>query len=102
MEPQSEPQSEQTEIKRLKKERVGVVVSNRQNKTIIVRIDRKTVHPKYRKTILRSKKFHVHDEKNEAKEGDMVKIIETRPLSKLKRWRLLAIVREAISKEVTP
>ncbi len=86
--------SEETEKSQgLRKERVGVVVSDCQEKTIIIRVDRKTAHKKYKKILVRSKRFHVHDEKNEAKLGDVVKIVETRPLSKLKRWRLTEIIR---------
>jgi small subunit ribosomal protein S17 len=79
----------------LRKERVGVVVSAPQQKTITVRIDRHVPHAKYGKVVTRSKNFHAHDERNEAREGDMVRIQETRPLSKLKRWRLIEIVRKA-------
>jgi small subunit ribosomal protein S17 len=78
-----------------RKERQGVVVSDVQDKTIVVRIQRTTTHPLYGKTLRVSKKYHVHDEANEAKVGDTVRIIETRPLSKLKRWRLAEIVERA-------
>ena len=74
------------------KQRVGVVLSNKMQKTIVVQIKRKAPHPLYGKVIEKAAKFKVHDEKNEAKPGDTVKIIETRPLSKEKRWRLLEIV----------
>ncbi len=76
-----------------RKLRIGEVVSDVQDKTIVVRVDRRTAHPVYKKVITRSKKFHVHDPENEAHKGDVVRIVETRPLSKLKRWRLLEIVR---------
>ena len=79
----------------LRKIRTGTVVSANSEKTIAVRVDRRTQHVRYKKVITRSKKFHVHDERNEAKVGDTVKIRETRPLSKLKRWRLIEIIRRA-------
>jgi small subunit ribosomal protein S17 len=78
-----------------RKERQGVVVSDKQDKTIVVRIDRRTTHPLYGKSLRVSKKYHVHDESNEAGVGDTVLIAETRPLSKLKRWRLASIVERA-------
>jgi small subunit ribosomal protein S17 len=78
-----------------RKVRQGVVVSDVQDKTIVVRVQRTTTHPLYNKTIRVSKKYHVHDEANEAKVGDTVRIIETRPLSKLKRWRLAEVVERA-------
>ncbi len=76
----------------LRKERVGIVLSNKMQKTIVVRISRKARHPKFGKVIEKSNKFKVHDEKNEAKIGDRVRIVETRPLSKDKRWRLVEII----------
>lgn len=76
-----------------RKKRIGTVISNRMQKTIIVRIDRKVKHPVYKKVISRSSKVMVHDEKNEAKIGDRVRIAETRPLSKNKRWRLVEIIK---------
>ncbi len=84
-----------TEERAARKERVGVVVSDKQDKTIVVQIDRTTTHPLYSKTIKRAKKYHVHDEDNTANEGDTVRIVETRPLSKTKRWRLAEIVERA-------
>ncbi|MEX0855977.1 MAG: 30S ribosomal protein S17 [Gemmatimonadota bacterium] len=75
-----------------RKVRQGVVVSDRGEKTIVVRVDRNIRHPLYHKAMVRSKKFHVHDEKNEYRVGDVVRIQETRPLSKLKRWRVLDLV----------
>ena len=78
-----------------RKERQGVVVSKSGNKTIVVQVERRKQHPLYRKTIRESRKFHVHDEKNEAGTGDKVRIVETRPLSKRKRWRLVAIVKRS-------
>ena len=75
-----------------RKEKVGVVVSDKMQKTIVVRIERKALHPLYGKVISKANKFKVHDEKNEAKVGDRVRIVETRPLSKDKRWRLVEIL----------
>lgn len=77
------------------KERTGTVVSAACDKTIVVRVDRTTTHPLYQKSIKRSKKYHAHDEENQARPGDVVRIQETRPLSKLKRWRLVEILRRA-------
>ncbi len=88
--------SNQTVRPNLRKERVGVVLSDKMNKTIVVQIKRKALHPNYGKVIEKAGKFKVHDEKNEAKVGDRVRIAETRPLSKEKRWRLVEILgREA-------
>ncbi|MCO6498218.1 MAG: 30S ribosomal protein S17 [Chitinophagaceae bacterium] len=79
----------------LRKVRTGVVSSNKMDKTITVVIERKVKHPLYGKFVKKSKGFHAHDEKNECNIGDVVKIMETRPLSKTKRWRLLEIVERA-------
>ncbi len=88
--------SEATETKRgLRKTRTGTVISAGQDKTIVVSVDRKTAHKIYKKVITSSKKYYVHDEANEAKKGDTVSIIETRPMSKLKRWRLVEITHRA-------
>ena len=78
-----------------RKERTGVVQSTKQDKTIVVRIERRTVDPTYGKTITKSKKFQVHDEDNTAGVGDTVRIVETRPLSRTKRWRLAEVVERA-------
>ena len=78
-----------------RKPRVGVVISSKMAKTIVVRVDRRTTHAKYHKIMTRWKHYYVHDEKNEAKPGDRVEIVETRPLSKLKRWRLVSILQQA-------
>ncbi len=83
---------ESTENRGIRKQRTGVVVSDAQDKTIVVRVDRLAKHKKYKKIIRVSKKYYAHDENNEAKAGDTVSIMETRPLSKLKRWRLTSIV----------
>jgi small subunit ribosomal protein S17 len=77
-----------------RKEVVGEVISNRMNKTIVVEVTRKKSHPLYRRVISIGKKFYAHDEKNEAHVGDVVRLEETRPLSKLKRWRLKEIIRK--------
>jgi small subunit ribosomal protein S17 len=75
---------------------VGVVVSDKQNKTVIVRVDRRLTHPMYGKSVARSQKYYAHDEKNEFKVGDIVRITETRPLSKLKRWRVVGLVERPV------
>ena len=75
-----------------RKERTGVVISDAMDKTIVVRVERKTRHPLYGKEMRQNKSFYAHDEDNKAKAGDRVTIVETRPLSKLKRWRLVKIV----------
>jgi small subunit ribosomal protein S17 len=82
--------SEASRAKR--KERVGEVISNKMTKTIIVRIERRFPHPTYKKVVTGYKKLYAHDEKGEAKVGDHVRLEETRPLSKTKRWRLVEIV----------
>ena len=76
-----------------RKQRTGIVVSDKMNKTIIVKVERLTTHNLYKKVIKRSKKFKVHDEENKAKIGDKVRIGETRPFSKEKRWRLIEIIK---------
>jgi small subunit ribosomal protein S17 len=78
-----------------RKERTGVVVSDVQNKTIVIEVTRRTPHPRYKKVIKVKKKYTAHDEQNEAKIGDTVRVGETRPLSKAKRWRLLEIISHA-------
>ena len=78
-----------------RKVRVGTVVSDKMHKTVVVAVERRTAHPVYGKRITQTKKFHAHDEENEAREGDTVRIEETRPLSKTKRWRLVEIVERA-------
>lgn len=79
----------------LRKKRIGRVVSDKMEKTIVVAVETKVRHPLYGKTINRTTKFKVHDEKNEAKINDRVSIMETRPLSKDKRWRLVEIIERA-------
>ncbi|NOX90503.1 MAG: 30S ribosomal protein S17 [Calditrichaeota bacterium] len=76
----------------LRKVRIGTVVSNKMDKTITVAVERKYKHPIYGKFVTKTVKFKAHDEKNECSEGDVVRIMETRPLSKTKRWRLVEII----------
>ncbi len=78
-----------------RQERRGVVVSAAMDKTIVVRVDTVKAHPKYKKVVRRSHRFHAHDEQNQAKAGDVVRIVETRPLSKTKNWRLAEVVEAA-------
>ena len=79
----------------LRKTRIGLVTSNRMDKTITVAVERRVKHPIYGKFVKKTTKFHAHDEKNECTLGDTVRIMETRPLSKLKRWRLVEVVEKA-------
>jgi small subunit ribosomal protein S17 len=88
----SAPQSD-SETRALRKTRVGEVISDKMDKTVVVKAITRVPHPKFGKIIKQVKKFHVHDEKNEAKVGDRVSIMETRPLSRLKRWRLVEVIR---------
>jgi small subunit ribosomal protein S17 len=76
----------------IRKKREGVVVKDSMNKTIIVKVTRLMQHPRYKKIVKVTKKYYAHDEKNTAKIGDKVRIIESKPLSKLKRWRLLEVI----------
>lgn len=84
-------ESEKTK-RALRKQRHGVVVSRSGNKTVVVLVERRKQHPLYKKVIRQFKKYHVHDEKNEANVGDKVTIVETRPVSKLKRWRITGVI----------
>lgn len=84
-----------TQVKKNIKEFVGVVVSDKMDKTVVVAVERKMSHPLYGKQIKKTKKFHAHDEENRCKVGDVVKIRESRPLSKLKRWVVVEIVKPA-------
>ena len=87
---------EQTTTERSRRKvRVGVVVSDKMDKTVLVRIDRKVRHPLYKKTVARSNKLAAHDETNDAHVGDAVRLVETRPTSKTKRWRVVEIVERA-------
>ena len=84
-----------SENRNSRKVRQGVVVSDANDKTIVVSVESRKPHPVYKKMISTTKKFHAHDENNEAGVGDTVQIMETRPMSKLKRWRLVKIVEKA-------
>ena len=83
------------EDRKIRKQKVGVVTSNKMDKTITVSVERRLRHPMYGKFVKKSKKFHAHDDTNECGIGDTVRIMETRPLSKLKRWRLVEVVEKA-------
>lgn len=83
------------EERNLRKERVGIVVSDKMDKTVVVAVIDKSKHPLYKKTITRTKKFKAHDENNECREGDTVRIVETRRLSATKNWRVAEIVEKA-------
>ena len=82
-------------VRNLRKQKTGVVVSDKMDKTIAVKVERRLMHPLYGKFVKRSKKFFAHDEENTCKVGDVVRIMETRPLSKMKRWRLVEILERA-------
>ena len=79
-----------------RKERLGKVISNKMTKTIIVRVERRFPHPRYKKVVTGYSKFYAHDEKSEAKVGDRVRIRETRPLSKMKNWRLIEVIEKNV------
>ncbi|MFA6815430.1 MAG: 30S ribosomal protein S17 [Lentisphaeria bacterium] len=81
----------------LRKVLSGTVVGDKMDKTIIVKVDRRMTHPLYGKVVKVTKKYYAHDANNEARIGDVVKLMETRPLSKLKRWRLISIERRAVT-----
>jgi small subunit ribosomal protein S17 len=85
-----------TESRGNRKERIGEVLSSKMAKTIIVRVERRFPHPQFKKVVRQYKKFYAHDEKSEAKPGDRVRIEETRPLSKTKRWRLVEVVKRNV------
>jgi small subunit ribosomal protein S17 len=78
-----------------RKIRQGVVISDKMDKTVVVLVERRTTHPLYRKTVTRSEKYHAHDEANDVNVGDSVRIAETRPLSKTKRWRVVEVIERA-------
>jgi len=86
----------------LKSQKVGEVVSTKMQKTIVVEVSRRVPHPLYKRIIGKRKKFYAHDEEGTAKPGDVVRIVECRPLSKLKRWRLVEVVRRAVQVAVKP
>src|SRR5580658_5744419 len=81
-----------TEERGHRKERIGEVISNKMTKTIVVRVERRFPHPRYKKVVTGYSKFYAHDEKSEARVGDRVRIRETRPMSKLKNWRLVEVI----------
>ena len=87
--------AEQAQAQGLRNEKVGQVVSARMQKTIVVEVSRRVPHPLYKRIINKRKKFYAHDEQGQARVGDVVRIVECRPLSKLKRWRLVEVVRRA-------
>lgn len=88
-------QVEQVEARNRRKTRVGVVTSDKSDKTVTVVVQRQFAHRLYGKQVKRTKKYHVHDETNEYKQGDVVRIVETRPLSKTKRWRVQELIERA-------
>ncbi len=83
------------ENRNLRKERIGLVVSNKMEKSITISVERKEKHPVYGKFVKKTSKFMAHDEKNDCNEGDTVRIMETKPMSKSKRWRLVEIIERA-------
>ncbi len=89
-------------VKSIKNEKVGQVVSTKMTKTIVVEVSRRVPHPLYKRIIGKRKKFYAHDEQGTAKMGDVVRIVECRPLSKLKRWQLLEVIRRAAQVAVKP
>ena len=89
----STPEQETERTRR--KTRVGTIVSDKMNKTVVVVVERRYAHPLYGKQVTRTKKYHAHDENNDYHIGDTVRIMETRPLSKLKRWRVVEVVERA-------
>ena len=95
----STPSSDNTQsdsaVRNERKVMRGMVTSNKMSKTLVIQIDRKVKHPMYEKFVARKTKLYAHDEKSEAKVGDIVEVCQTRPLSKLKRWRLVRIVQKA-------
>ena len=95
---QSAPETKSARAHR--KQRLGEVIANKMAKTITVRVERRFPHRKFKKVITGYKKFYAHDEKNEAKVGDRVRVEETKPLSKTKRWRLVEVVERGV--EITP
>ena len=91
----AETQNAQTMARSARKTRVGMVVSDKMEKTVVVSIERRVQHPVYGKMVRRTKRLKAHDENNDAKTGDTVRIMETRPMSKDKRWRVVEIVERA-------
>jgi small subunit ribosomal protein S17 len=91
--PQTNTTTSSENARALRKSRVGVVISNKMDKTAVVETITRVPHPKFRKIVKHAKKFYVHDEENKSQIGDLVRIMETRPLSKLKRWRLVEVLK---------
>jgi small subunit ribosomal protein S17 len=91
----STPDTATTQKRGERKVRQGVVVSDKMDKTVVVKVTRRTTHPLYRKTVTRSENLHAHDEANDVHVGDTVRVIETRPLSKTKRWRVVEVIERA-------
>jgi small subunit ribosomal protein S17 len=91
----AEMTNQQTEARNARKTRTGLVVSDKMEKTVVVAIERRVPHPVYGKMVTRTKRLKAHDEENSAKVGDTVRIVETRPLSKDKRWRVVEIMQRA-------
>ena len=87
--------ADQADERGKRKVRVGKVVSEKMNKTVVVAVERLVKHPLYKKYIKRTSRLHAHDEKNDAHEGDTVRVVETKPLSKLKRWRVQQVIERA-------
>ena len=83
-------------MQKRRQEKVGVVTSNKMQKTVVVTVERQSIHPFYKRVVRHSKRFLAHDEKNECRPGDTVRIQETRPLSRTKRWRVVEIVNKAV------
>jgi small subunit ribosomal protein S17 len=92
----------EAQAKHVKNEKIGEVVSAKMQKTIVVEVSRRVPHPVYKRIIGKRKKFYAHDEEGTAKPGDVVRIVESRPLSKLKRWRLVEVIRRAAQVAVKP
>jgi small subunit ribosomal protein S17 len=93
MSEQTQPQA--VERSKTRQEKVGKVISSRMEKTIVVEVSRRVPHPLYRRVVQRRKKFYAHDESNQCQVGDVVRIVESRPFSRLKRWRLAEVLRHA-------
>lgn len=87
-------------MQKKRQEKVGIVTSNKMQKTVVVTVERQIIHPFYKRVVRHSKRFLAHDEKNECRPGDRVRIQETRPVSRRKRWRVVEIVNKAV--EVAP
>ena len=93
-------ETKNVEARGKRKERVGEVLSSKMAKTIVVRVQRRFPHPTFKKVVTGYKKFYAHDEKGEAKPGDRVRIVETRPMSKLKRWQFVEVVERGVKETV--